>query len=308
VGDNIFLFSGNYTGGLTLLNNQKLIGAGASASLATIAAVTVPTNSDPLPSTGGVNPVITTGAVVNAIVLGQGNTLRGFTIGNSGGAKISGNTFGTLTAGDNTTPDLLLNGTGQALNLTSGTFAATSAFSGVTTTSSGAQGINLAGIAGAVAFGSTTVSGNTTQCILIGTTTADINFGNTTCTGGTDGVSFQNNSSGTRTFGTLGVSGGSGNAFLHGAGGGNVTVNGLATLTSGNDPIEILNAGSGTLINFAGGATVTKSTAGGEGVHWSGTNTGATLTFNSLNVTTTNITGNTAGITQLPVSLMKRSC
>src|SRR6267142_5863615 len=32
VGDNIFLFSGNYTGGLTLLNNQKLIGAGAGAS------------------------------------------------------------------------------------------------------------------------------------------------------------------------------------------------------------------------------------------------------------------------------------
>ena len=68
----------------------------------------------------------------------------------------------------------------------------------------------------------------------------DIIFGNIDSwviwqlTGGTDGVSFQNNSSGTRTFGTLGVSGGSGDAFLHGAGGGNVTVNGAATLS---DPV-----------------------------------------------------------------------
>src|SRR5205085_4149725 len=41
---------------------------------------------------------------------------------------------------------------------------------------------------------------------------------------------------------------------------------------------------------------VTKSSAGGEGVHWSGTNTGATLTFNSLTVQTNAGTGlNLAG-------------
>src|SRR5207248_6210839 len=41
-GDTIFLYSGSYTGGVTLLNNQKLIGQGASASLASLAGVTVP--------------------------------------------------------------------------------------------------------------------------------------------------------------------------------------------------------------------------------------------------------------------------
>src|SRR5205085_55826 len=83
-----------------------------------------------------------------AINHGSGNTLRGFTVGNTTGTKISGTSFGTLTVGDNTTPDVTLNGTGQALNLTTGTFAATSGFVSVATTSSTAQGISLAGIAG----------------------------------------------------------------------------------------------------------------------------------------------------------------
>ena len=50
-GDNIFLYSGAYTGGLTLLNNQKVIGAGASQALDVIAGVTVPSFSDALPPT-----------------------------------------------------------------------------------------------------------------------------------------------------------------------------------------------------------------------------------------------------------------
>jgi hypothetical protein len=292
-GDTIFLFSGAHTGGYTLLAGQKLVGAGASDTLVNLAGLTVPTGSNALPSTGGASPTITT-TNVNAIPLAQGNLLRGFTVGNTGtGTKISGTNFGTLTVGNNTTPDVTLNGTGKALDLTTGIFAATSAFSSVTTTSSATQGISLAGVSGTVAVGSTTVSGSTTQGILIGTTTAAINFGNTSVTGGTDGVSFQNNSSGTRTFGTLGVSGGSGNAFLHGVGGGNVTVNGAANLSSANDPVEIANAANGTAINFAGGATVSKTTTGGEGVHWSGTNTGATLTFATLALTTSNGNGMT---------------
>jgi hypothetical protein len=295
-GDTIFLFSGAHNGGNTLLSGQKLVGAGASDTLANISALTVPTGSDALPSTGGASPTIST-TNVNAVPLGTNNILRGFTVGNTGtGTKISGASFGTLTVGNNTTPDVVLNGTGKALDLTTGIFAATSAFSSVTTTSSATQGISLAGISGTVAFGSTTVSGSTTQGILIGTTTAAINFGNTSVTGGSDGVSFQNNSSGTRTFGTLGVSGGTGSAFLSGAGGGNVTVNGAATLSSAGDVVNIANSTNGSLVSFAGGANVTKTTTGGNGVNWSGTNTGATLTFATLSLTTSNGTGlNLAG-------------
>jgi hypothetical protein len=286
-GDAIFLYSGAHTGGYALLNSQRLIGQGASDTLANIVGLTVPTASDVLPSTGGASPTITT-TNANAVPLptGAGNTplLRGFTVGNTGtGTKISGTTFGTLTVGNNTTPDVILNGTGKALDLTTGAFAATSGFNGVTTTSSATQGISLAGVTGTVSFGSTTVSGSTTQGILIGTTTAAINFGNTSVTGGTDGVSFQNNSSGTRTFGTLGVSGGSGSAFLSGAGGGNVTVNGAATLASAANPIDIQNAAAAA-ISFAGGATVTKTTAGGAGVNL----VASSPTFDSLGITTSN--------------------
>src|SRR4029434_8610992 len=66
-GDTIFLYSGNYTGGLTLLNNQKLVGQGASAPLASITGITLPSGSAAFPSTGGANPIITTGGAVNGI-------------------------------------------------------------------------------------------------------------------------------------------------------------------------------------------------------------------------------------------------
>ncbi len=276
----------------------------------------MPTGSDTLPATGGTNPTLTTtAAATNALVVSAGGiTLRGLTVGNTTGAKIFGTAFGTLTAGNVFTPDVTLNGTGQALNLTNGAFSAASGFTSVTTTSSsgapginlntiagtisfgptsvsnaGTQGINIAGSTMTATFGSTNVSSSTSQGILVGTTSGTINFSNTTVTGGTDGVSFQNNSgANARTFGTLNVSGGSGNAFLHGAGGGNVTVNSAANLTSTGNPLEIQNASSGQVISFAGGATVNKTTAGGAGVNLGGTNTGATLSFAALALTTSN--------------------
>jgi len=308
-GDSVFLYESStaYVGPTTLLNNQKFIGQDASASLITLTGLTQPSGTDPLPAMAPANGTIVniTGSNANAINLGSGNTLRGFTVGNVGtGTKISGTSFGTLLVGDNTTPDVTLNGTGQALNLTTGTFAATTGFVSVATTSSTAQGINLSGVAGTASFGSTSVSGSTTQGILIGTTTAAINFGNTTVTAGTDAVSFQNNSAGTRTFGTLGATaGGAGVAFLHGAGGGNVTVNGLATLTSGaGNTIDIQNQAASTTVSFAGGATLTKS-AGGTGVNLNTDNGnvtfGGTLTIGTSGLrfpsTAVTITGGTTG-------------
>ena len=277
-GDIIFLFSGAHVGGNTLLNTQKLIGAGALDTLANIGALTVPTGSDALPSTGGASPTITTSvAATNAIPLGQNNLLRGFTVGNTTGAKISGTSFGTLVVGNSGSPDVTLNGTGQALNLSTGTLSVAGGFASVTTTSSGTQGINLAGIAdsdgaggSAFSFGSTSVSGATTQGILIGTTTADINFGNTSTSAAGDGISFQNNSAGTRNFGTLAAttSGAATSAFLHAVGGGNVTVSGLALLSSvGGSTVDIQNIAASTAVNFNGGATLTKGGAGNSGVN-----------------------------------------
>src|SRR5207237_5512808 len=58
--DNIFLYTGSYTGPLTLLNNQKLIGQGASASLITISGLSLAADSAALPATALTAPTPTT--------------------------------------------------------------------------------------------------------------------------------------------------------------------------------------------------------------------------------------------------------
>jgi hypothetical protein len=272
-GDVIYIFTGggNYTTGIQLENNEQLIGNGVALVVNTFTL-----------RAAGTRPTITNGSG-NGVTLASGNTLSGFNVGDTSAVDISGTSFGTLTANN-----ITLSGTGRPLSLTTGALAAT--FDQITATSaSGGQGINIAGATGSMTVtNGTSITNPTTQCILVGTTTAAIDFGNTTCSGGTDGVSFQNNSAGTRTFGTLNVSGGSGDAFLSGAGGGNVTVNGAANLASASNPIDIQNMTNGSAISFAGGATVSKTTAGGAGVNWGGTNTGATLGFASLGLTTSN--------------------
>jgi uncharacterized repeat protein (TIGR01451 family) len=288
-GDVIFLFSGSYTGGLTLLNNQKFIGQGALATVAAITGLTVEPYSDPLPTTSGASPVITTSAAAtNGINLAQGNLLRGFNVGATTGAKIFGNNFGTLTVGNNTTPDVSLGDAGQALSLTNGTFAATSGFSSVATTSSSAQGILLSQVAGAIGFGSTTTSGSTTQGILVQQSTADINFGNTSVTGGTDGISLQNNSAGTRTFGTLTRTGGTGAGFLHAVGGGATNVTGATSITNTGGTGISINA-SNANISFAA-TSVDKGANAGACVSIT-SNAGRTTTFSSLDLNSTNAAG-----------------
>ena len=277
------------TGGLSLLNNQKLIGEGASASLATIAGVALPPGSNALPATGNAPPVITAAAAAtNGVNLAAAAsaTLRGFTVGNTTGFKLaSGATFGTLTVSE-----ITLNGTGGTLNLTSGALAAT--FISITSTGSAAtQGLILGGCTGSMTVtGGTSITNPTSQGILVGTTTANIDFGNTTISGGTDGVSLQNNSAGTRTFGTLSISSGSGRGFLHAVGGGLATA-GTTTITNPAG-IGIDIQSSTTLVTF-GATTVNKGASAGTGVNLGGVGTGNTggVTFASLDITASNGAG-----------------
>ncbi|MEP7148788.1 MAG: Ig-like domain repeat protein [Acidobacteriota bacterium] len=297
-GDNIFLYSGSYTGGLTLLANQRLIGQGATASLSTITGLTPPAGSDALPATGGSRPAVTTSAVsTNGVNVGSGNTLRGFNIGNTTAVDIAGTGVGTLTIAD-----MDLGGTGRLLNLTTGTLAATFGSLGATsapggpgvsltsiggtltvtgTTSisgAGTQGISISGSSVAANFGTSTTIGSTTQGILVGTSTGNVSFGNTSITAGTDGVSLQNNSAGTRSFGTLSTTNGSGVGFLHAVGGGTATISGAATFTNpGTNCINIQD--STTAISFQ---NVTTTQCGAVGVFLDD-NTGA-ITFAKLDI------------------------
>jgi uncharacterized repeat protein (TIGR01451 family) len=126
-GDRIFLYSGsgNYTGPLTFENNQRLIGQGATSSIATLAGITPAPDSDALPSTGGTNPSITTTAAnTNGINLAQNDSIHGLSVVNTTGQGISGNGFGTLTVSENV---VLSNTTtaGTPISVNNGVLAAT---------------------------------------------------------------------------------------------------------------------------------------------------------------------------------------
>ena len=292
-GDNdwIFIFESTtpYTGPANLRLGQKFIGQDATTGLIALTTFTQPSGNDPLPAMAAGNGTIVqinSGAI--GISLNSGNMLRGFTVSNTTGAKISGNNFGTLIVGNSTSPDVTLNGTGQALSLTTGTLSVAGKFVSVATTSSAAQGINLTGVAdsdgpggSSFQFGSTSVSGSTSQGIFVGTSTADLNFGNTSVSGGIDAIALTNNSNGTRTFGTINTSGNTGVGFLHSAGGGIVNVTGATTITNpGGNGIDIDSSNA----NVAFAATTVSKNATGTAVDLT-TNTGRIISFTSLAIT-----------------------
>ncbi len=108
-GDNIFVAAGAYNGGLTLLNNQKLIGDGSSSDLATVAGITLAPDSVTIGPFSGTDPLLTSSG--HNLTVGQNNTIRGLTVGNSGGIGIRGSAVGTLTVSEAS-----IGGTGGAIN------------------------------------------------------------------------------------------------------------------------------------------------------------------------------------------------
>jgi hypothetical protein len=297
-GDNIFLYAGTYTGGLTLKNNQKLIGQGSSSgtTLAAIAEVTVPSSSDALPLLSGDESTVTISGAAHAVTLGQGNTLRGFTIGDTAGfIGLWGDTFGTLSISEVT-----INGTGAIANLNNGSFGAGASLTSITSTSSSGAGVSLTAIgSGTLTIGSTSISGSTSEGILVsGAVTSSVSFGDTTVSGGTVGVLLATNSGGTRTFGTLSIS--SSGVGLSSNGGGALTVTGATTITNpASTGIDIQNLGNTHAVSFAA-TTVNKDVTAGTGVNL-GANAG-NVTFASLAITTNNGTAllgtnNTGSIT-----------
>ena len=239
-GDTIFLASGAYTGGLTLLANQFFIGEGATASISAISGLTPPADSPALPATNGTRPQLTT-TNADGITLGSGNTIRGLNVGNTGtGTGITGSNFGTLTLSEVT-----VSGTGRAVSLTTGTAAVT--FDAITVTSSTSQGINLNGVngsftvSGAVDIDSTTNEGIRIQNATSGTTS--FTGAVSTTTGAQAGVSLTSNGGHSITFsGGLDIDTTSGAGF-NATGGGTVEV-----LASG--VTNTVDSTTGTAVNI----------------------------------------------------------
>ena len=103
--DNIFLYTGtgNYSGSLTLRSGQRLIGQGATSSLASLAGLTVGSGNAALPNTGGTKPSITTAVTsgLNGLNLNANNQIYGVALNNTDGtAIVSTVNVGTFIIGD----------------------------------------------------------------------------------------------------------------------------------------------------------------------------------------------------------------
>ncbi len=119
---NIFLYESgtDYTGPVTLLAGQKLIGQDATATLAAITGLTPGASSAALPAMNSADATITRiTSAGNTVTLGSNNTVRGLTLGNSTGTALTGTSFGTLVV-----RDVTINTTGSAISLTTGTLDA----------------------------------------------------------------------------------------------------------------------------------------------------------------------------------------
>ncbi|MEK6281967.1 MAG: Calx-beta domain-containing protein [Acidobacteriota bacterium] len=276
--DNIFLYESaiDYVGPVTLLSGQRFLGQDATASLSAMTGITPPTYSDPFPATNSGNGVIVNiTSAGNSINVASGNTLRGFTGGNSA-SDINGTGFGTLTISDVT-----LNGTGQALDLTTGTLAAT--FGSISSANSSTTGISLTSVAGSLTSPTTTITNPTGIGISVGTSSATLNFGSTTSSGsGATGVSLTTNT-GTLNFGSLDISPDANQRGLLATENSNtITTTGGAISASGNVAVEITRsvgttplAVSQTSVSANGGTNgiVLTNTSGSFTVVGDGTNT-----------------------------------
>jgi hypothetical protein len=283
--DNIFVYESAtaYVGPVTLRAGQKFIGQDATASLSTISGVTPPAGSDPLPTTNPAAPIVNITSAGNSINVGSNNTLRGFTGGNSL-SDIDGSGFGTLTI-----LDVTLNGTGRALNLSTGTLAAT--FGSITSNSSATTGISLTSVAGSLTTGSTTISDSTGIGISINSSSAAFNFANTSVTSSAaTGVSLLTNT-GTITFADLDISSDANQRGLLATDNTNtITTTSGTMVTSGAAAVEISRASSTTPLAMV--LTSVSTTGGPNGILLRNTSGSFTVNGDGAN---TSVGGNSTG-------------
>jgi hypothetical protein len=292
--DNIFLYESavNYVGSLTLLNGQRFIGQDATASLSTITGLTPPIYSDPLPATNSANAtIVNITSASTAITVASGNTLVGFT-GGDAVTDISGAGFGTLTISDVT-----LNGIGQALNLTTGTLAAT--FGSISSTNSATTGISLTSVAGSLTSPTNTITNPTGIGIGVSTSSASLNFGNTTSTGsGGTGVSLLTNT-GTITFGALDISPDANQRGLLATENSNTITSTSGTIgTNGAAAVEVTRSSGTTPLAIS--LTSVSTNGGPNGILLSNTSGSFTVTGNSSGFCGGQVSGSPLSITTAP--------
>ena len=266
-GNRVFLYEGNYIGGVTLASGTLLYGqAVTGGSFDSALGISPPVGSLARPSINGTAPIITTSAAAtNGVNVSTGNnTIAGVTFGNTTGSAIaSGTSFGTLTV-SGTSISTAATRTGQALDLTGGTLNGTFA---TLTASSAAKGISLTNVAGSLTATGGSLSGLTGDDIAIN--------------GGTIAVTYP---------GPISNTSGRSINISNKTASGNVTFSG--SITDTGTGISLDN-NDGATINFNGGLTLN-----------TGTNAAFTaINGGTVNVTGTNLIGNSAALSNAGVRI-----
>jgi hypothetical protein len=296
--DSIFLYESatDYVGPVTLLNGQKFIGQDATASLSTITGLTPPTHSDPLPATNSGNGVIVNiTSAATGITVASGNTLRGFTVGNTGTASGNYDIANTTTAtvGTLNISDVSLNGTGGLFRADSGGALAVT-FNSASTTSAGSDGIVLGSTSGSVTVnGSGTISGVTGTDVAVNAGTVSLTCSsNITHTSSAAMVSVTGgHTTGTITFsGTLSATNGTGLQFNNADSITSYNFNGTTTLNGGDAGIDI-TGGSGGTFNFSSNTSITNP----SGIAYNEDTSTANVTYNGT-ITKNNNANNAVNI------------
>jgi hypothetical protein len=275
--ENIFLHSGNYSGGVTLLNGQKLIGQGSSGTFAQVLGATFPADSGTPPSLGGAgaSPVISTTATTPVAsthginISGGNNTIRGLSIGTTTGSAIaSGASFGTLTVSEASIGPSTR--TGQALALTVGTVDAS--FSNVSA-SGAATGISLSNVNGILTIGGGSMSNLSGSDFNISGGMANVAYAGTISNTAGQSINVSSKTGGTVAFSGAITDSGSGISLSNNNG---ATVNFTGGLS--------LSTGTNAAFSATGGGTVSATQNNTSIV-----NTIATTTGTALNVSNTSI-------------------
>jgi hypothetical protein len=238
--------TGNYTGALTLRAGQRLIGQGASSTLASLGSVTAQPGQA-LPAMTGTRPVLTA-AAATVVTLGTNNRLHGIELG-AGNIALSGTNFGTLTVSEN----VAINTTGQALALTTGSAEATFA----SVSASGALGAAINGVAGTLNVSAGTIAaGAGTRVAISGGSLGGTWAGSISQSGNNFALlGISGGHSGALTFsGALTATSGTGLQFDNADG--SYTFTGTTTLNGGDAGIDVLN-GSGGTFSFPSTTTIT---------------------------------------------------
>ncbi|MCC6280251.1 MAG: hypothetical protein IT262_06620 [Saprospiraceae bacterium] len=259
INETIFLYTGgsNYTGGITLLDGQRLFGQGAStANLSILTGITFNPNSLTLPTAGGTDPVVTN-AAGDGILLGSGNTVRGLNIGVCSDFGIDDNgTVGTLTISE-----VDINTTGSGFRTDNGGTLAVAL--GPMTTTGGVNGINLGSTGGSFSAGVVSITNPSGTGINVQSASTAINLGTTTVSksGAGTGVSLASSSSNV-TFSSLGINTSNGSALVGTEHTGSITVTnntGSLSATAGA-AIDLTRTTGNTAIDLKFNAVTTVNT------------------------------------------------